>query len=141
MKSTFLKAKKYVEQQFPEEDIKIVGANYPVPPIVQLVLGVLQIVQLFSMAAAIFGDNVWSWFRVQHPPEIYYKCKDYGVAYFIAIFFIAPRFFNKWVITGAFEVVLDGVLIFSKLETGRMPSAEDLTGPLVKAGLQQVAAS
>jgi predicted Rdx family selenoprotein len=54
-----------------------------------------------------------------------------------AIFWIVPSILNKWIITGAFEVTVDGTLIFSKLEQGRLPTAADLTGPLIEMGLKQ----
>ena len=37
--------------------------------------------------------------------------------------------------TGAFEIFLDDVLIYSKLETGRMPNAKDLVEALEKHGI------
>jgi selT/selW/selH-like putative selenoprotein len=37
---------------------------------------------------------------------------------------------------GAFEIYLDDAMIYSKLESGNMPTIDDLVKPLVAAGLQ-----
>ena len=37
--------------------------------------------------------------------------------------------------TGAFEVEVDGVMVYSKLESGRMPTARDLVEGFEKVGL------
>jgi selT/selW/selH-like putative selenoprotein len=133
MQRTFLQAKKYLEQQFPNQ-LVVEGGNVPIPPIIQLVLNILSLIQLFTLACAVFGDRVW----MRQPPLFYYRIKEYGIQFMVLIFWIVPQVFNKWVITGAFEVIVDGVLVFSKLEVGRMPTASDLTEPLVQMGLKQI---
>jgi selT/selW/selH-like putative selenoprotein len=139
MQRTFLMAKKFLEGEF--EHLTVTGENYPVPPVIQLLLSLVQVLQLFSMAAALFGDTIWTWVGVRRPPSLYYTAKDYSVAYFVILFLVVPKFFTRWTVTGAFEVVLDGVtMVYSKLETGKMPSAEDLTQPLVAAGLEKIVA-
>jgi hypothetical protein len=47
--------------------------------------------------------------------------------------------FSKYLVTGAFEIVLDdNITIFSKLSTGRLPQMADLIDPLTKAGLVHI---
>jgi len=59
-----------------------------------------------------------------------------GVPIMIALYLIIPQLLNGYVVSGAFEVVLDGTeLIFSKIATRKMPHADDLIDPLIKAGL------
>lgn len=60
----------------------------------------------------------------------------------IFLYLVLPKILGSYVVSGAFEVMLDGTdLIFSKIESGRMPQAEDLIAPLTKAGLAYAAQS
>jgi selT/selW/selH-like putative selenoprotein len=137
MQRTFLQAKKYLEKQFPNQ-LVVDGSNVPIPPLIQLVLNILSFIQLFAMACAIFGEKA---FMGRRPPEVYYRIKEHGIPFLVIIFWVIPQVFNKWVITGAFEVMVDGSLIFSKLEVGKLPTALDLTEPLVQMGLVQIQSS
>ena len=128
-----MQAKKFLETEFPKQ-LKITGANQPIEPIIQLILNMLSAIQLFTLACAIFGDRV---FFGRQPPMLYYKIKEYAFGWMFAIFWVIPQILNKWIITGAFEVFVDGELVFSKLEQGRMPTAHDLTAPLIEMGLIQ----
>jgi len=133
MRRTFLQAKKFLEDEFPFQ-VDVTGGNQPVEPIVQLILNLVSVVQMLTLACAIFGDKVW---LGRQPPSLYYTIKGYGFGWVMLVFWILPQILNKWIITGAFEVFADGEVIFSKLEQGRMPTAADLTEPLIKIGLVQ----
>lgn len=130
---TFLQAKQFLSTEFPKQ-LNITGGNQPIEPFIQLILNILSAVQLFTVACAIFGDRV---FFGKPPPMLYYKIKGYAFGWMALIFWIIPQILNKWVITGAFEVFVDGNLVFSKLEQGRMPTAQDLMAPLIELGLTQ----
>jgi selT/selW/selH-like putative selenoprotein len=134
MQRNFVDAKRYLEGEFP--GIHVDGENYPIPPLIELLLKVLQGVQLLAMALIVFGDGVWTnILRLRSVPSFYYKIKEYSFQVGILIFFVLPQILNKYIITGAFEMVLDGVTVYSKLETGRMPNAVDLVAPLQAIGL------
>jgi selT/selW/selH-like putative selenoprotein len=135
MQRTFLQAKKYLEQQFPNDQLVVEGFNSPIAPWIQLLLNVLSLIQLFTIACAIFGEAP---FMGRRPPQLYYRIKERGLPFLAVIFWVIPQILNRWVVTGAFEVTVDGSLIFSKLQAGRMPSALDLTEPLVQMGLVQI---
>jgi hypothetical protein len=73
MKSNFLKVKGFLEQQFPELQGKITGANYPVPPVLELVQNVLSMFQMVGMAWIVFGgDKLFQFVGFRQPPAIYY---------------------------------------------------------------------
>lgn len=60
-----------------------------------------------------------------------------GTAIMIFLFLILPQILASFMISGAFEVMLDGTeLVFSKIATGRMPRSEEFIAPLTKAGLK-----
>jgi selT/selW/selH-like putative selenoprotein len=139
MKSNFLKVKGFLEGQFPELRGKITGENYPMPPILELLQNVMSMLQLAGMAWMVFGGQaLFRMLGFSEPPVIYFTIQEYGTQVAIAIFLLIPQLLARFSTTGAFEVVLDGQrVIWSKLEEGRFPSADELTGPLVKLGLAQ----
>ena len=56
----------------------------------------------------------------------------------ILVYLLLPQMLSKYLVTGAFEIELDGETIFSKLQTGRLPQYADLVDPLVNAGLELI---
>ena len=71
-------------------------------------------------------------------------CYCYNVAWMvycsaIFLYLILPQMLSKYLISGAFEIILDGdVTIFSNLATGRLPQMADLVDPLIQAGLKRI---
>jgi selT/selW/selH-like putative selenoprotein len=136
MKRNFLYLQKFLEDTFPELSGKITGGNYPPPPIIEILLKILSGVQLFAMALIVFGDRVWtSMLRFRQVPSWYYPIKAYGFQFGVALFFVIPNILNHYVVTGAFEILVDGELAYSKLETGRLPTAGDILAVFEKVGL------
>ena len=65
---------------------------------------------------------------------------EYGTQIAIALFLVIPQLIAQFATTGAFEIVVDGEkIIWSKLQEGRFPNADELTNPLVKLGLHKSA--
>jgi len=137
MKSNFLKVKGFLEGEFPELRGKITGANYPVPPVLELAQSIMSVIQLVGMAWLVFGGEAL--FRIigfSEPPPIFFTIKEYGTQIGIAVFFLLPQLLAQFATSGAFEVVLDGQkVIWSKLGSGRFPTADELTNPLIQFGL------
>eukprot|EP00986_Skeletonema_menzelii_P002322 scaffold627_cov144-Skeletonema_menzelii.AAC.31 len=71
------------------------------------------------------------------PPEFYYKMKENPALTFMIVFLVIPSYVQSFANTGAFEIFLDDKLIFSKLETGRMPNVGEIMAAMEKAGLQR----
>ena len=85
------------------------------------------------------GDAIWNYipgFR-SGPPELYYKMKDNPALTFMIVFLVIPSYVQSFANTGAFEIFLDDKLVFSKLETGRMPNVGEIMAAMEKAGLQR----
>jgi thioredoxin reductase-like selenoprotein T len=136
MQKSFLSVKRFLEQKFPDLAGKITGGNYPTPPIVDLLLKVLSGVQLLAMALVIFGDRLWtSFLRFRQVPVWYYKVKTYPFQFGVLLFFVLPNLLNRFVPTGAFEIIVDGKLLFSKLESGQMPNTGDIITIFENLGL------
>ncbi|KAG7360656.1 Rdx family protein [Nitzschia inconspicua] len=96
--------------------------------------------QLAGIVLAMLGGNAFRMIGMQQPPSWYTNVVEKN-AMPIAIFLylLLPQVLSKYVVTGAFEVIMDQeITIFSKLATGRLPQMADLVEPLVKAGLVQI---
>ena len=134
MKTYFDSAQMNLEMEFP--GLNVDGDYYPPPPLIELLMKVVQGIQLMAMGLVIFGDGLWTnILQFRAVPFFYYKVKQYSFQVWVLVFFIVPKVLNKYAITGAFEMILDGVTVYSKLETGRIPHAEDLLSPLEAIGL------
>ena len=53
---------------------------------------------------------------------------------FVVLFFVIPTLIQSKVTTGAFEIALDGELLFSKIKLGRFPNGPELVELFQKAG-------
>lgn len=125
-------------QNFPELQGKVTGHNYPAPPIAELIQKVLSVVQMFGLVVVFLGDRVFYLFGFQQAPSWFGAVQKNGMQLAIFVYLLLPSIISKYLITGAFEIILDGETIFSKLETGRLPQLGDLVAPLLQAGLKQV---
>jgi len=136
-----MQVQNFLQQQFPSQ-LNIVGENYPPPPLVALLLQVLQYCQLFGMAWMIVGgERLWGLlgFR-QHLPKIYHWVAQNPMPVIMTVYFILPQILNSFVVSGAFEMYLDDDLeIFSKIKQGAFPQAEQLVRALTEAGLKSAA--
>ncbi|CAB9518101.1 selenoprotein T [Seminavis robusta] len=95
--------------------------------------------EVTAMAWMIFGgQQLFRFIGYNDPPAIYFTLQEYGTQIAVALFFLLPQLVGQFATSGAFEVVLDGErVIWSKLQEGRFPNADELTNPLVKLGLTQ----
>uniref|UniRef100_A0A7S4NAL4 Selenoprotein T n=1 Tax=Odontella aurita TaxID=265563 RepID=A0A7S4NAL4_9STRA len=138
MARNFQEVKKFLENEFPELRGHVTGENYPVPPVAAIAVNIVSALQILCMGALLMGDSVWNYIPfVQSPPNWYYAAKENSMVFLIGLFLIVPTMVQKYVTTGAFELILDGNIMFSKIELGRFPNGNDIIGIMTKAGLQQ----
>lgn len=140
MSRNFHQLKEFLEQHFPElANGAIKGGNYPAPAWATIASQAISFLQIFTMMAVFTGDAIWNYIPfVQGAPSWYYSMKQNSAVVFIGIFLIIPTVIQSHITTGAFEVMLDGEVIYSKLASGRMPSGNDILKPLIQAGLRDV---
>lgn len=139
MQRNFLEVKKFLENEFPELRGRVTGENYPIPPAAAIAMNFVSALQVLCMAALLMGDSVWNYIPfVQSPPDWYYAAKENSMVVLIGMFLVVPTIVQKYVTTGAFELFLDGSMVFSKIELGRFPNGNDIIDIMTKAGLKQV---
>ena len=130
----------WLESTFPELQGRVTGGNSPVPPIIELLMKIMNIFQFLGIILVVMQDGFFRLIGMQRPPawynEIFVKN---AMPIMIFVYLVLPQILNGYLVSGAFEVILDGNdVVFSKLATRRMPNAEDLIAPLTKAGLTYI---
>jgi len=114
-------------EQFP--GVPVSGDNYPPPGIrLQLahMIGAIKMAFLIMLAISF---NPWDYMGhdVMGPtPNFYLWALDNKIFACIMLFFLGNLVETQLISTGAFEVSLNGELIWSKLEKGRVPQPREL---------------
>lgn len=143
MVRNFREVEKFLEANYPDLRGRIRGENYPVPPAAQYAGMALQFVQLALLACVFLGDSIWNFipgFRGQ-PPAWYYGLKENNMAVVVAVFLVVPTLVQNMTQSGAFEIVMDdGIVLYSKLASGRMPNGNDIIEALAKVGMTMATA-
>lgn len=136
MLKNFRQLKQFLEQHYPELSGHIEGELYQPPLYALLLEKVVACVQIFALISIFLGDSVWSFIPgLAGPPEFYFKLKENPMAGLGLVFFILPSIVQSFVTTGAFEVMVNGVTVYSKLEQGRMPNGDDILNSFTNVGL------
>jgi len=114
-------------EQFPE--VAVNGDNYP-PPGVRLqlahLIGALKMAVLIMLAIS-FDPWAYLGHEVAGPtPNFYLWALDNKIFACMMIFFLGNLVETQLISTGAFEISVNGELVWSKLELGRVPQPGEL---------------
>jgi selT/selW/selH-like putative selenoprotein len=140
MKRNFVQVTQFLEKEFPALKGRVTGELFPPPPAVELAAHILSAMQMLGLVWMVMGgDKLLRMIGFRQLPSFYWTVNENPVPFAIGLYLLAPQVLAKFQGNGAFEVYLDDGLAFSKLETGRMPSQDDLVQPLLAAGLQRAA--
>jgi len=139
MQRNFLELRKFLLQFYPHafSADSITGGVEPPPPKAVYIAQATGFMQILAMGFAFFGDSMWAMipFYGGQPPSWWASVKENKVAVICFLFF-ANSAANSQMNTGAFEVELDGkIVVFSRLESGRMPSGQDIIQALASNGI------
>jgi len=69
-------------------------------------------------------------------PSTFKSLFDSKYVYAFMVFFFGSQLQASYLMTGAFEVFINGELAFSKLATGRMPDANSLNDAFLAHGIR-----
>jgi len=132
--------KGFLEHSFPELRGHVTGGNSPVPPIIELLMKLVSLIQFVGIILVVMGEGAFRLIGFQRVPAWYDNLfVKNAVPIMILTYLILPQYLAGYQATGAFEVILNGSdVIFSKMSSRRMPKAEDLIVPLTKAGLSYI---
>nr|SVE74446.1 EOG090X0DP2 [Daphnia barbata] len=112
-----------LQQKYPS--LAIEGENHPPPFMNQKIAQFLGIVKIVLILLIISGTNVFGHLGVQTPSvwEWTQQNKFYAC---LMTFFLCNAIEGQLISTGAFEITLNDVPLWSKLETGRIPQPPEL---------------
>lgn len=126
-----------LEAAFPEfvsgRGSAVVGENYPAGALAVAAATLLSVLQWGGILLMLGGERAFQWAGVAPPALIAAALQNKLVL--LGVFFVAGQLAARLTATGAFEVYLDGALLHSKLESGRVPHVEDVVDALAAAGL------
>jgi selT/selW/selH-like putative selenoprotein len=105
-------------------NMAVVGENYPTAPIKSLVARVLSMFKMALLVCLLFGRNPFPYLNIP-TPRVYSMALQYKVYACLMIFFFSNSIESYLNSTGAFEIAVNDVPLWSKLETGRLPSANE----------------
>jgi len=85
-------------------------------------LGLFKFIVLMAIA---MGQDPFAWFRME-TPSIWTWALQNKIYACMMVFFLSNAIEGQLVSTGAFEVAFNDVPVWSKLETGRIPSPQEM---------------
>ena len=138
MKRNYVQVAQFLADNFPELQGKIQGGLYPVPPAAELASSIISFLQLVGVAwMVVGGDKLCRMVGFRGPlPSIYFTIQENSMPILIGLFLLAPQIVNSFSNNGAFEIYLGDDKVFSKIDSGGMPTAEQLIATLKSMGLK-----
>lgn len=132
MKNNFLGLRNFIEGSFPEFQGNIYGEVYPPPAHAQFIAQLTGYLWLIGIVLLLGGDKIFQALGMETPEFVKEMIKNKPGA-FLALF-IMNSVGNSMVNTGAFEIFVNDDLIFSKLQTQRFPTGDELVTALEAMG-------
>jgi len=122
-----------IRQRYGDNEIKIDVANHPVPHFKQTLSSIFSALKFAFILCTLMNLDPAPFIGLTEPPSILlWAWENKGYACMMA-FFLGNAIENTLVSTGAFEIYLEDQRLWSKLETGRIPSQGELFQMLEQA--------
>ncbi len=103
----------------------VIGTTYPVPANKALLVQGVFVLQMSTIALMLAGDHILPALGVA-PPALYLKAKESKMMTCVLAWTLGNMVSQQLVSTGAFEVYVGKTLVFSKLDSNRLPSLPEL---------------
>lgn len=116
-----------LQRRFPH--VLVEGANHPPSAAGKMASAMVSTAQMVLILAATVGEGLASALGVP-PPAVLEGLKQNRMAVCAGAWFVGSAFSQSMLKTGAFEVSLDGELVWSGMQTGRPPNGP---GEVLKA--------
>lgn len=92
-----------------------------------MLASVISTLKWIGLGVIVFGEKVKMWDMLgMTPPSPYTWSQQNKIVSCIGVFFLCNALENALIQTGAFEVELNGMPIWSKLKSGRIPQGSEL---------------
>ena len=106
-------------------DVSIIAENYPSSPLKTLAAKCLSLLKLALLISLLFGQNPFQFFRFP-TPRIYLWALQNKMYACLMIFFLSNFVESYLLSTNAFEISINDIPLWSKLQTGRIPTNDEL---------------
>lgn len=137
MRGYYQQIEYFIKSKYPEFNVdNISGSTYPPSKFAEVVASLSNIIWLFGIALLFAGKFVFDTLGIPQP-EFYKYMRENPVPTFVGLFIINTVGASQ-LSTGAFEIKVDDVIIFSKLQSGRLPQLTDVISGLVSQGFKNV---
>uniref|UniRef100_A0A0D3ECH3 SelT-like protein n=2 Tax=Brassica oleracea TaxID=3712 RepID=A0A0D3ECH3_BRAOL len=123
-KGTAVTMKKMLETAFPGLDVVL--ANYPPPAPKRLLAKVVPVAQMGVIGMIVAGDRIFPMIGIAHPPAWFNSLRANRFGSMASTWLIGNFLQSYLQSSGAFEVLCNGQLVFSKLKEGRFPGEIEL---------------
>lgn len=136
-----MQVKQLLEQQFP--GIEVVGSTYPLSAGRRALSQAVGAAQMTALGVVFFGERLFEAMGLPAPPPWYARVQQSKPTWALGVWLAGNMASGSLSSSGAFEVYHAGRLMFSKLETGRLPTQREwdaLTADVHSAILQSPAA-
>lgn len=104
----------------------MVGSHYPVKPAKAAIAKLVGVGQFAGLGLTMFGDRILPAMGISETQPILVNLQRNKLAATMMFWFIGGTVQQTLMKTDAFEVYFDGQLVFSKLQSGELPSREYL---------------
>ena len=111
-----------VRTHFPA--MEVVGENYPPPPAKAFIARIISMLKMVLLGCLLFGQNPFTLLNIPTPAAYSWALQNKMYAC-LMVFFFSNSIESYLISTGAFEISVNDVPVWSKLETGRLPSANE----------------
>lgn len=112
-----------LSERFP--GLVIEGDNYPPPTPKAFIAQALNILKLVLIGLIVGGINPFTYINMP-TPSVYTWASENKMYACLMLFFISNAIEGQMISTGAFEISYNDVPIWSKLESGRIPSPHEM---------------
>mmetsp|Transcript_1771 Transcript_1771/g.2781 ORF Transcript_1771/g.2781 Transcript_1771/m.2781 type:complete len:136 (+) Transcript_1771:373-780(+) len=124
MRRNFLELRSFLESRNSDLIGFIDGENYPPPLSSQYIASATSLLFFGGLVLLMLGDQIFANLGIPEP-DFYVYMKNNKMTSFGALF-VLNNLGNSMLTTGAFEIFVNGDLVFSKLQTGRFPNGDEL---------------
>ncbi|KRY71444.1 Selenoprotein T2 [Trichinella pseudospiralis] len=114
-----------IQSQFPGVVVK--GETYPPPPYKATVAEVIRALKIVLILCILFEVDLAFMLNISMPP-IYVWAMQNKISACLMLFFMSTAIENYLLSTGAFEIFMNDIPLWSKLDVGRIPQITELFG-------------
>lgn len=133
MRGYYLQVENFITSSYLEfDENNISGSTYPPSTKAQFIASISNAIWLVGIAILFGGSAIFKFVGMEEP-ALYIKMKENPVTTFACLFLINGVGASQ-LSTGAFEIKLNDIVIYSKLSVGRLPNLNDIIFALESHG-------